>query len=139
MDKDEIERLIADLRAMMIETGFRWALEQAEFSLEPAADLVARAIALIDAAEGVTVDLAEAELRTLDGLRVEDIQLKPDDDDGLEGEFNGDEVAVTQVARRASFADADGPRGLQRRAVLQNLVARRAMFENLRRSLGGDG
>ena len=122
MDEEEIERLIADLRELLEKHGFAWLLDEAlageleEWSRHRIAH------ALIDAAEGVTVDLAEAELAALKALRVEEIDFKPDESE-LQGAVEGDRYPL---------------RGPERRATLERQSTLRKTFAQLRERLDGD-
>lgn len=143
MDDREIERLIADLREMMTKAGFGWAVEQAELGVAHNGTQVERAKALIDAAEGVTVDLAAVELRALDGLSVEDIRFESDDLDA-DGDADADAVddsgdrALTEGIRRVPPGEIERPEGLARRVLLRELAGQRMVFGELRSSLDGD-
>lgn len=127
-----MDGLIADLRAMMARNGFGWAAGEAEAGLYASAGRRARVRALIDAAEGVTVDLAEIEIRTLDRLEAEEIVFKPDPDAG-DGERSSDPLEDDEVAR----GDPDRLRGQRRRAVLVELASQREVFQQLRGRLDG--
>jgi hypothetical protein len=78
MDDDELEELIVGLRGHLVEHGFAWAADQAEASLGPEADRRTTALALLGAAESVTIELARVELAIVSKLQVEDIQFYPD-------------------------------------------------------------
>lgn len=132
MEEEEIERHTAALRELLIRNGFDWAVMEAEDALYPTVAPRTRLLALIDAAEGVTIDLAEIEIRTLDFFEAEDLQFKPDEED----------QADTDIPRKGADAalyssDADLPRGAQRRALLVELAGRRSAFDMLRRHLDG--
>jgi hypothetical protein len=137
MDDREIERLIADLREMMTKAGFGWAVEQAELGVAHNGTQVERAKALIDAAEGVTVDLAAVELRALDGLSVGDIRFESDDLDADAVDDSGDR-ALTDGIRRVPPDEIERPEGLARRVLLSELAGQRMVFDELRSSLDGD-
>ncbi len=134
MEDQEIDGLIAVLRAMMARNGFGWAADEAEAGLYATAGRRARARALIDAAEGVTVDLAEVEIRMLDRLGAEEVLFKPDPDAGDGERPSG------PLEEDGDFAlgDRDRLRGQRRRAALAQLASQRAMFEELRGRLDGD-
>lgn len=131
MDDEEIEQLIDKLRALLDEHGFGWAREQAEGALDPAWHRRRLARALIDAAEVVTVDLAEAEIAMLDRFGTDDIYFKPDDEAEPDGEvFVDDERTPTSVK-------IERLRGPQRRGILKNLASQRHVFQELRGQLDG--
>jgi hypothetical protein len=80
MGNEEIQRLITELRIMLVENGFGWIADEAEADLMPIVALKTRALALIDAVEGATTHLAEVELSALAALDVEDIDFEPDEE-----------------------------------------------------------
>lgn len=122
--------MVADLRALLIENGFGWAAEQAEQGLPPEVSMMTVALALIQATESVTVDLAEAEIVALDGLGVEDIDFKPPPEEAAETDGPRARAIISE-------AGADRLRGPFRRKVLEDLANRRAIFDELRESLNG--
>ncbi len=130
MDDQELERLIADLRDMMNRMGFGWAAVEAEETLYPTVALRTRALALIDAAEGATVDLAEVEMSALDILGSEGIDFAPDDEEEQDAGGDG--------PRYASRADGDVRRAVGRRPALAELAAQRSAFDALRGRIDGD-
>lgn len=130
MENEEIERLIADLRSMMNGLGFAWAAIEAEETLYPTVAPRTRALALIAAAEGVTVDLAEVELRALDIFGADSIEFEPDDADEQEG--GADRL---QPDPRE---EGEAGRVVQRRSALVELAAQRSAFDALRRRINGD-
>ena len=135
MNDDEMDELIASLRAMLIRYGFGYVAEEAEEGLYPTAGRRARALALIDAAEGVTVDLADIELRLLDRLEAEEIVFQRDDEDEA-----GDYTRVQDAGGdpEAGAGGGDRLRGPQRYALVAELASRRAVFRQLRRRLDGE-
>lgn len=122
MDEEEIERLIADLRELLEKHGFAWLIEEATAGGLEERSRSQVAHALIDAAEGVTVDLAQAELAALKGLRVEEIIFKPD-----EAEFTA-----------ALEGDRYRVRGEERRAALERQSVLAETFAQLRGQLDGN-
>ncbi len=132
MDEAEIERLIADLRKMLVLRGFGWAANEAEEALYPGVASRTRALALIAAAEGVTVDLADVEVGLIKGFVSEDIGFKPDDADT---KIMDD--AVDQAGKRQPLSEDNELRGGARTAVLLDLRAHRKTFLELRRRLDG--
>ncbi len=130
MDDEDLERMVADLRAMLVENGFGWAAEQAEQGLPPEASMRSVALALIQATESVTVDLAQAELAALEGLGVEDIDFKPPPEEATEADAPRARTIIPE-------AGADRLRGPSRRKVLEDLANRRAIFDELRENLDG--
>ncbi len=133
MGNEEIQRLITELRIMLVENGFGWIADEAEADLMPIVALKTRALALIDAVEGATTHLAEVELSALAALDVEDIDFEPDEEvfpDG--GELLGD------TTESVEFFGADRLRGVRRRTQLELLAEKRATFTMLRRRLDGD-
>lgn len=132
MNDEEIERLIIELREMLFRKGFGWAAVEAEESLYPTVTLRTRALALINAAEIVTVDLATVEMAADDTLGGEGVRFKPD-----EVGRDNDEDAFALRDRGAVDFDAEPLSGPQRRAVLADLSARREVFIVLRTRLDG--
>lgn len=132
MDDDEIEQLIADLRELLFRKGFGWAAVEAEESLNPAVVSRTRALALITAAEIVTVDLADVELAADDYFGGEGIRFKPDDAERADGE-----ETLTSRDRGALDVGSLPLSGPQRREVLADLAARRHVFTALRSRLDG--
>lgn len=136
MEDDEIERLIAELREMLHQAGFGWAEEQAQAALSPASPAHIVAHALIDAAETVTVDLAQAEIASLRELRVEEIVFRVDPDadgDSYDGERIVDEL-------KAIIGDGGSwLRGQERRAALEVMSGYAHVFAELRVRLNGLG
>lgn len=134
MDDEQIEQLIRELRAMLLEAGFGWAVDQAQAGLFPFADRYWTARSLIDAAEAVTIELADAEIRTLDILGVEDVHFKPDvDEDDV-----GDVPLGVRATSESMYRSTERISGPQRRARLDELAAQRTVFTELRRQLDGD-
>lgn len=132
MNDEQIEQLIADLREMLFRKGFGWAAVEAEDSLHPMVQPRTRALALITAAELVTVDLAEVELAVDDIFGGEGISFKPDDTERVDGE-----EASTQVDRKVLDVGSLPLAGPQRRGVLAGLAADRKVFTALRSHLDG--
>lgn len=132
MNDEEIEQLIADLREMLFRKGFGWAAVEAEDSLNPMVAPRTRALALITAAEVVTVDLADVELAADDIFGGEGISFKPDDTDRVDGE-----EAPTQADRKVLGVGSLPLAGPQRRGVLADLAANRKVFTALRSRLDG--
>lgn len=131
MDDEEIEGLIAALRGMLDENGFSWARQQAEAALDPGWHRRWLARALLDAAENVTVDLAQVELAVLSGLGTDDVGLKPDDG----ADPDGDTFVPEE---RSEFTERiDIRRGPERRETLHRLAGMRDEFEMLRAQLNG--
>lgn len=132
MDNEEIEQLIADLRELLFRKGFGWATVEAEDSLNPMVAPRTRALALISAAEVVTVDLAGVELAADGVFGGEGIRFKPDDTEWVDGED-----ALTRTDRKASDVGLLPLSGPQRREVLEGLAANRQVFTALRSRLDG--
>lgn len=86
----------------------------------------------IDAAETVTVDLAEVELSILDAFDIDDLDFKTD-----EGADSGDDGIATFESATVS-RQADRLRGAQRREVLTKQSRGRDAFQKLRDQLNGD-
>jgi hypothetical protein len=123
MDDREIDALIAELRRMLDEDGFGWAREQAEGALPPATPPRSMALALIAAAESVTVDLARSELAMLDSFGTEEIHFRPD----LGADPDGDGPVPP--------APSDRLRGAERQAALRILAEQGEAFARLRRQV----
>lgn len=141
MEDEDVERLIAELRESLRQTGFGWAAEQAEAALPP--DAPARIVArvLVDAAETVTVDLAQAEIAALRQLGVEEIVFKVDpgaDEGGGEADRDAN-GRVLGGARAAPFDEDNSLRGQQRRAALEVMPDYARVFAELRERLNGLG
>lgn len=132
MDDEEIEQLIAHLRELLFRKGFGWAAVEAEDSLNSMVALRTRALALITAAEIVTVDLAGVELAVDNCLGGAEIRFEPDDTDRPD-----DEVALSPRDRKAFDAESYSPSGPERREMLSELAAHRQIFSLLRRHLDG--
>lgn len=130
MDDEEVEQLIADLRELLFRKGFGWAAVEAEDSLNPMVAPRTRALALITAAEIVTVDLADVELAADDVFGGEGIRFKPDDTERADGE-----EALTPRDRGALEVGSRRLSGPQRREVLADLAAHRQVFTALRSRL----
>src|SRR5690606_18090818 len=107
MEEEEIERLIAELRAMLRETGFGWVAEQAEAALRPATSHRAVALALLDAAGARTVDLAQAELAAIRQLEVEEVISKPDREGNSDGDDNDGGRDLEAAGASKYFDDSD--------------------------------
>jgi hypothetical protein len=132
MNDEEIDRLITELREMLFRSGFGWAAVEAEESLYPTVTPRTRALALITAAEIVTVDLAAVEMAADDVLGGQGIRFKPD-----EAGRDYDEDAFALRDRGAVDFEAEPLLGPQRRAVLADLSARGEVFAVLRSRLDG--
>lgn len=132
MDDEEIEQLIADLRQLLFRKGFAWAAIEAEDSLNSMVASRTRALALITAAESVTVDLADAELAADDVFGGGSIRFEPDDT-----ERPDDEEPLSLRDREALDVGPLPPSGPQRREVLVELAAHREVFAALRSHLDG--
>ena len=132
MDDEEIEQLIADLRELLFRKGFGWAAVEAEDSLNSMVASRARALALITAAEIVTVDLADVELAVDATFRGGEIHFEPDDTDRPD-----DEEALSLRDRKAFDVESYPPSGPERREVLSELAAHRQVFNLLRSHLDG--
>ena len=132
MDDGEIERLITALRELLFRKGFGWAVVEAEESLYPIVTPRTRALALISAAEIVTVELAAVEMAADDVLGGEGVRFKLDD-----AGLDNDEDAFALGDRRAVHFEAEPLLGPQRRAVLSDLSARQQVFTVLRSRLDG--
>ena len=143
MEDEEVQRLVDERRASLRETGFGWAAEQAEALLSADAPSRIVAHALIDAAEAVTVELAQAELATIRRLGVEEIVFKidPGADSGPEGtdEENGGDYGrpIYMAETGVPAADGDRLRGQQRRAAGDSMRADCAAVGKLRDRLRG--
>lgn len=131
MNDDEIDALIANLRVMLNENGFGWAREQAEASIDQTWHPRWLAHALLDAAESVTVDLAEAELVVLNGFGVEDVTFERDGDADPDGD------TIVPEGRAEYSEGIDRLRGFQRREALLGLVGMRETFQTLRVEING--
>lgn len=127
MDDEEIEQLIAELRELLFRKGFGWAAIEAEDSLNPMAAPRTRALALINAAKIVTVDLADVELAVNDTFGGENIHFEPD-----ETERPDDEEALSLRDRKALDVGSPSPSGAERRELLSQLAAYRRAFTLLR-------
>lgn len=133
MDNEEIQQLITELRRMLVENGFSWIANEAEADLAPIVAPRTRALALIDAVEGATTQLAEIEISALDVLNVEDIHFEADEERFPDGrELLGDAM------EGAASSIADQIRGARRRARLELLAEKGATFKMLRGRLNGD-
>jgi hypothetical protein len=132
MEDEEVEELISQLRNMMDSNGFAWARDEAEAIVEPHWERRWLARALLDAAQSVTVDLAEAELSTFKTFDAE-VEFEPDDGAAPDGDVL---AADSEVARQA----VDQPerlRGQQRRQTVEQLAGLRGYLNELRGRLDG--
>ena len=132
MDDEEIERLIAELRELLFRKGFGWAAVEAEDSLNSTATPRTRALALITAAEIVTVDLAEVELVVDDAFDNGDFRFEPDDTDQSDDE----EVPNQRYHKDLEVGSPSAP-GPERRELLLKLAAHRQVFTSIRSLLDG--
>jgi hypothetical protein len=132
MSDEEIERLIIELREMLFRNGFGWAAVEAEESLYPTVAPRTRALALIAAAEIVTVNLAAVEMAADDILGGEGVRFKPDE----AGRDNDEDASALRDLRDVDF-EPEPLLGSQRRAILTDLSARRHVFTVLRSRLDG--
>ena len=132
MDDEEIEQLISDLRQLLFRKGFAWAAIEAEDSLNSMVAPRLRALALIAAAESVTVDLAAIELAADDAFGGGGIRFEPDETERPDGE------EPLGLRDRATLDDGPLlPSDPQRREVLGELAALREVFAALRGHLDG--
>lgn len=132
MDDEEIEQLIADLRELLFRKGFGWAAVEAEASFNSMVAPRTRALALITAAEIVTVDLADIELSIGDSFFGRGIHFEPDDMDRPD-----DEEALSLRDRKAFDVESYLSSGPERRRALSELAAHRQVFDLLRSHLDG--
>jgi hypothetical protein len=136
VEDDEVERLIAELREMLRKTGFGWAEEQAQAALPPASPAHIVAQALIDAAETVTVDLAQAEIASLLELEVDEIVFKVDLDADGDSDGSG---RVLDESKAMSVDEGNWLRGQERKAALGVMSRYADVFAQLRVWLNGIG
>lgn len=136
MEDDEVERLIAELREMLRKKGFGWAEEQALAALQPASPAHMVAHALIDAAETVTVDLAQAEIASLREIGVEDIVFEVDPDADGDSDGSG---RVLDESKTISVDEGNWLRGQERKAALEVMSGYAHVFAELRVRLNGVG
>lgn len=132
MDDEEIEQLIVDLRQLLFRKGFAWAAIETEDSLNSMVAPRTRALALIAAAESVTVDLADTELAVNDVFGSGGIRFEPDDTERPDGE---EPLGLRE--REALDVGPLPPSGPQRREALVELAAQREVFAALRSHLDG--
>lgn len=139
MDEEEVEQLIGELRAMLRETGFGWAGEQAEAALQPDTSRYWIARALIEAAEAVTVDLARIEVTAIRILGVKEIVFKRDlgADGDDRGEGGDGDRSSTQTIASEDFGDGDWFRGPQRLGLLEEMQNFASAFADLKGRLDG--
>lgn len=139
MNEEEIERLIVELRAMLRETGFAWAGEDAEAALSYDASSYWIARALIDAAEAVTTELAGIEATATRLIGVEEMIFKSDPDaDGDGGYEAGDDERGLAPGSIPELSDGDDRlRGPQRRAAILAMAEYTSAFAELRGRLDG--
>lgn len=132
MDDKEIEQLIVDLQQLLFRMGFAWAAIEAEDSLYSIVAPRTRALALIAAAESVTVDLADTELAANVLFGSEEISFEADDTEQPDGE-----ESLGLREREALDVGPLPPSGLQRREMLLELAAHRDVFSVTRSYLNG--
>lgn len=125
MDEEEIEILIDKFRNLLNSHGFGWACEQAEAAHRPLQDRRALALSLLNAAETVTVHLAEMEISMLDTFGGE-VNFEADD----KGYPDPEEIKAPESSdQRRTF---DRMPSIRRREFLNELVRKRATFQKLR-------
>lgn len=127
MEDEEVEELVSQLREMMDANGFAWAREEAEAVVEPHWQRRWLARALLDAAQSVTVDLAEAELSMFKTFDAE-VEFEPDDGAAPDG----DVLAADSEDARQAVDKPERLRGQQRRQAVEQLAGLRAHFDELR-------
>jgi GNAT superfamily N-acetyltransferase len=132
MEEGEVEELISLLREMMDANGFAWAREEAEAAVEPRWQRRWLARALLDAAQSVTVDLAEAELSMFKTFGAE-VQFERDDGAVPDGEI----VAADLEDARQATDQPERLSGQQRRQTVEKLADLRGYFDELRERLDG--
>lgn len=132
MEEGEVEELISQLREMMDANGFAWAREEAEVAVEPHWQRRWLARALLDAAQSVTVDLAEAELSMFKTFDAE-VQFERDDGAVPDGEI----VAADLEDARQATDQLERLSGQQRRQTVEKLADLRGYFDELRERLDG--
>ncbi len=132
MEDEEVEELISQLREMMDANGFAWARDEAEAVVEPHWQRRWLARALLQAAQSVTVDLAEAELSMFNTFEAE-VEFEPDDTAAPDGD-----VLATDVGDARQTVDQPKRlRGQQRRQMAEQLAGLRGYFGELRGRLDG--
>lgn len=134
MEEGEVEELISQLREMMDANGFAWAREEAEAAVEPHWQRRWLARALLDAAQSVTVDLAEVELSMFDTFDAE-VEFERDDGAAPDGEV----VAADLEDARQATDQPERLRGQRRRETVETLAGLRRYFDELRGRLDGIG
>lgn len=132
MEEKEIEELISQLREMMDASGFIWARVEAEAAVEPYWPRRWLARALLDAAQSVTVDLAEAELSLFETFDAE-VEFERDDGAAPDGEV----LAADFERARQATEQPERLRGQQRRQAVEKLARQSGYFDELRGMLNG--
>lgn len=132
MEEEEVEELISQLREMMDANGFAWAREEAEVAVEPHWQRRWLARALLDAAQSMTVDLADAERSMIQALDAE-VEFEPDDGAAPDGEVVA--ADLEDVSRTTDRPER--LRGQQRRQTIESLAGLRGYFDELRGRLDG--
>jgi hypothetical protein len=93
MDDEETVRFVADLKTLLSDNGFEWAIQEAEAGVaEQQRGQRSHAVALLNAAESLTIDLAQAEAAIYDTLNVERVVFLQDTD----REFSSEDRAQFQ-------------------------------------------
>ncbi|MBX9717574.1 MAG: hypothetical protein K2X36_01870 [Microbacteriaceae bacterium] len=132
MEDGEVEELISQLREMMNAHGFAWARGEAEAAVEPHWQRIWLARALLDAAQSVTVDLAQAELSMLETFDAE-VEFELDDNSALDG----DVLAADVVGAQQATDQPERLGGPQRRRTIEELARLHGYFDELRGRLDG--
>ena len=127
MDEDEIEGLTTELRTLLDENGFGWMRQQGEAALDPSWHPRWLALALLDAAENVTVDLANAELAIMDAFGTDEIRFEPGEAEDFDSEITG--MGERSATTEQALEQLHGP---QRRGTLEELADTREAFQRLR-------
>lgn len=135
MDEEEVALLIVELREVLEERGFEWLVDQVISSLPSSDSDTHLAIALVDAVEAVTVDLAKAELFAMRTLKVDEILFKPGPNAQSE---EGDDQTLVEIATSRATFDYERLRGEERNAVLRNITEAAKTFRDLKERLNGN-
>ncbi|HHV67769.1 hypothetical protein [Brucella intermedia] len=132
MNEAEIEALISDLQRVLSQSEFSWVADAALQNRSPTDSRALVALALLQAIESVTVDLAEVEAAVLERLDVEGVDFQPSYEDAADVGTDGrtGEAFVEETSRM---------RGPLRSATIRELASLRSVFTEFRGHLYDNG
>lgn len=132
MNEAEIEVLIYDLQRVLSQSEFSWAAEAAVQNRSPTDSRASVALALLQAIESVTVDLADVEAAMLERLDVESVDFQPSYEDAAD-------VGTEGRSGEAFVEETSRMRGPLRSATIRELASLRSVFTEFRGRLYDNG